>query len=64
MKNIRIFYLKIVLFFIVKFSIYLNRRVFVMYAYQTGRMSRLILVFARRTCHFLGFVMVAHIAVS
>ena len=30
MKNIRIFYLKIS-FLVVKFSIYLNRRVFVMY---------------------------------
>ena len=30
MKNIRIFYLKIFLFLVVKFSIYLNKRVFVM----------------------------------
>ena len=30
MTNIRIFYLKICQFFVVKFSIYLNRRVFVM----------------------------------
>ena len=30
MKNIRIFYLKIFPFLVVKFSIYLNRRVFVM----------------------------------
>ena len=30
MKNIRVFYLKIFLFLVVKFSIYLNRRVFVM----------------------------------
>ena len=30
MKNIRIFYLKIFLFLVVKFSIYLNRHVFVM----------------------------------
>ena len=30
MKNIRIFYLKICQFLVVKFSIYLNRRVFVM----------------------------------
>ena len=29
MKNIRIFYLKIFLFLVVKFSIYLNRHVFV-----------------------------------
>ena len=32
MKNISIFYLKIFNFFVVKFSIYLNRRVFVMMA--------------------------------
>ena len=31
MKNIRIFYLKIFLFLVVKISIYLNRHVFVMY---------------------------------
>ena len=30
MKNIRIFYLKFFPFLVVKFSIYLNRRVFVM----------------------------------
>ena len=30
MKNIRVFYLKIFVFFEVKFSIYLNRRVFIM----------------------------------
>ena len=30
MKNIRIFYLNIFIFLVVKFSIYLNRRVFVM----------------------------------
>ena len=30
MKNIRIFYLEIFTFLVVKFSIYLNRRVFVM----------------------------------
>ena len=33
MKNIRIFYLKIFLSLVVKFSIYLNRRVFVMFYY-------------------------------
>ena len=32
MKNIRIFYLKIFLFLVVKFSVYLNRHVFVMYS--------------------------------
>ena len=30
MKNIRVFYLKILNFLVVKFSIHLNRRVFVM----------------------------------
>ena len=30
MKNIRVFYLKIFIFLVVKFSIYLNRHVFVM----------------------------------
>ena len=30
MKNIRIFYLKICHFLVVKFSVYLNKRVFVM----------------------------------
>ena len=30
MKNIRIFYLKICHFLVIKFSVYLNRRVFVM----------------------------------
>ena len=30
MKNIRIFYLKLFTFLVVKFSVYLNRRVFVM----------------------------------
>ena len=34
MKNIRIFYLKIFPFLVVKFSIYLNRRVFVMKWYH------------------------------
>ena len=31
-KNIRIFYLKIFIFLVVKFSVYLNRHVFVMRA--------------------------------
>ena len=31
MKNIRIFHLKIFIFLVVNFSIYLNRRVFVMH---------------------------------
>ena len=30
LKNIRIFYLKIFIFLVVKFSVYLNRHVFVM----------------------------------
>ena len=30
MKNIRVFYLKILNFLVVKFSVHLNRRVFVM----------------------------------
>ena len=34
MKNIRIFYLEIFPFLVVKFSIYLNRRVFVMVPYD------------------------------
>ena len=33
MKNIRIFHLKIFIFFVIKFSVYLNRHVFVMYRY-------------------------------
>ena len=58
------FYLKIFSFLEVKFSIYLNRRVFVMYPFsahedsdQTGRMPRMIWVFAGRTCHFVAFYM-------
>ena len=46
MKNIRIFYLKIFIVLVVKFSVYLNMHVFVM---QTARMRRLIRVFAGRT---------------
>ena len=38
MKNIRIFYLKICQFLVVKFSIYLNRRVFVMF----GQLKKLL----------------------
>ena len=34
MKNIRIFYLKIFIFLVVKFSVYLNRHVFVMYMWH------------------------------
>ena len=30
LKNVRIFYLKIFIFLVVKFAVYLNRRVFVM----------------------------------
>ena len=36
MKNIRIFYLNFFLFLVVKFSIYLNRCVFVMYLPYVG----------------------------
>ena len=32
MKNIRIFYLKIFIFWVVKFSVYLNRHVFEMHS--------------------------------
>ena len=35
-KNVRIFYLKIFIFLVVKVSIYLNRHVFVMYLYSEG----------------------------
>ena len=34
MKNIRTFYLKIFIFLVVKFSVYLNRHVFVMFLLQ------------------------------
>ena len=37
MKNIRIFYLKICHCLVVKFSVYLNRRVFVMYCEKKNR---------------------------
>ena len=44
MKNIRIFYLKIFIFLVVKFSVYLNRLVFVMNVccslYQTTLINR------------------------
>ena len=43
MKNIRIFYLKICHFLVVKFSIYLNRRVFVMNE-QNGLYMDLLLI--------------------
>ena len=38
-KNIRFFYLKIFIFLMVKFSIYLNRRVFVLTTSQRSLMS-------------------------
>ena len=44
MKNIRIFYLKICQFLVVKFSIYLNRRVFIMYCFLPGTNVLLILL--------------------
>ena len=37
MKNIRIFYPKIAIFLVVKFSVYLKRRVFVMGSYDAGK---------------------------
>ena len=43
MKNIRTFYLKIFIFMVVKFSVYLNRHVFVM-------------VFVGRTCQNVRFL--------
>ena len=54
MNNIRIFYLKIFLFLVVKFSVYLNRRVFVMVSFKvktdpTLNMYRLVQVFAGLT---------------
>ena len=39
MKNIRIFYLKIFIFLVVKLSIYLNRRVFVMAMFSKKEIS-------------------------
>ena len=39
MENIRVFYLKKFKFFEVKFSIYLNRRVFVMQMYMQSNVS-------------------------
>ena len=39
MKNIRIFYLKICHFLVVKFSVYLNRRVFVMRLANFGHLG-------------------------
>ena len=38
MKNIRFFYLKIFIFLVVKFSVYLNRHVFVMMAFTVLEM--------------------------
>ena len=38
MKNIRIFYLKIFIFLVVKFSVYLNRHVFIMINGKGGHM--------------------------
>ena len=40
MKNIRVFYLKIFSFFGVKFSLYLNRRVFVMLKISLSKQCR------------------------
>ena len=41
MKNIRIVYLKICQLLVVKFSIYLNRRVFVMTYYNNNNTSKI-----------------------
>ena len=40
MKNIRVFYLKIFSFLEVKFSIYLNRRVFVMKVQNVSKQGK------------------------
>ena len=56
MKNIRIFYLKIFLFLVVKFSIYLNRRVFVMEAtYLMLGDASLLQIFFFMICIFFFF---------
>ena len=50
MKNIRIFYPKIAIFFVVKFLVYLNRRVFVMIwlSYKTHRISNFLQLLQNR----------------
>ena len=45
MKNIRIFHLKIFIFLVVKFSVYLNRHVFVM-----GKLNRVPYVTSEKKC--------------
>ena len=40
MKNIRFLYLKKIIFLVVKFSVYLNRHVFVMGKNVSGQLSR------------------------
>ena len=49
MKNIRIFYLKLFQFWVVKFSVYLNRRVFVMSLFSgaSGRRCFVIVAFPK-----------------
>ena len=62
MKNIRFFYLKIFIFLVVKFSVYFNRRVFVMKfirtdnedSDQTAQMRRLIC--STLSAHFKMYV--------
>ena len=63
MKNFRIFYLKIfIFFFVVNSSVYLNRHVFIMctifhFKWWCQRVRRhLIWANAGRTCHFVGFI--------
>ena len=42
MKNIRMFYLKIFSFLVVKFSVYFNRHVFVMWYYRTKQKQKIV----------------------
>ena len=52
MKNIRIFYLKIFIFMVVKFSVYLNRHVFVMDIVQSSaQLSQLLFTYRLDSCY-------------
>ena len=51
MKNIRSFYLKNFLFLVVKFSMYLKRRVFVMFAPSFVALEGLYLVIVAFPCY-------------
>ena len=53
MKNIRIFYLKNCHFLVVKFSVYLNRRVFVMSSNETESPSFVLLSIRCFLWHFV-----------